>query len=55
VDAATSAPAAVRVPALEVPREVLEAGEVDGTGQLASTRKITLPIVSRGLSMGGAG
>jgi ABC-type sugar transport system permease subunit len=37
-----------------VRREVLEAGEVDGTGRLASTRKITLPSVSRGLSTGAA-
>jgi sorbitol/mannitol transport system permease protein len=35
---------------LEVPREVLEAGEVDGAGLLTSIRKIILPIVSPGLA-----
>jgi ABC-type glycerol-3-phosphate transport system permease component len=35
-----------------VPREVLEAGEVDGAGQLTSNCKIILPIFSRGRSMG---
>ncbi len=52
---------------LEVPREVLEAAEVDGASLLTSIRKVALPIVSlpvllagwfaqnklvRGLSMG---
>jgi len=35
---------------LEVPREVLEAGEVDGAGLLTSIRKIILPIVAPGLA-----
>jgi sorbitol/mannitol transport system permease protein len=35
---------------LEVPREVLEAGEVDGAGLPTSIRKIILPIVSPGLA-----
>ncbi len=35
---------------LEVPREVLEAGEVDGAGLATSIRKIILPIVSPGLA-----
>jgi sorbitol/mannitol transport system permease protein len=35
---------------LEVPREVLEAGEVDGAGLTTSIRKIILPIVSPGLA-----
>ena len=35
---------------LEVPREVLEAGEVDGAGLITSIRKIVLPIVSPGLA-----
>jgi polyol transport system permease protein len=35
---------------LEVPREVLEAGEVDGAGLITSIRKIILPIVSPGLA-----
>jgi polyol transport system permease protein len=35
---------------LEVPREVLEAGEVDGAGLLTSIRKIILPMVSPGLA-----
>ena len=35
---------------LEVPREVLEAGEVDGAGLILSIRKIILPIVSPGLA-----
>ncbi len=35
---------------LEVPREVLEAGEVDGASLLTSIRKIILPIVSPGLA-----
>jgi sorbitol/mannitol transport system permease protein len=35
---------------LEVPREVLEAGEVDGAGLLTSIRKIIMPIVSPGLA-----
>jgi sorbitol/mannitol transport system permease protein len=35
---------------LEVPREVLEAGEVDGAGLIMSIRKIILPIVSPGLA-----
>ncbi|AGZ38864.1 carbohydrate ABC transporter permease [Actinoplanes friuliensis] len=35
---------------LEVPREVLEAGEVDGAGLLTSIRRIILPIVSPGLA-----
>lgn len=35
---------------LEVPREVLEAGEVDGAGLFTSIRKIILPIVSPGLA-----
>ncbi|MDT4991005.1 MAG: polyol transport system permease protein [Actinoplanes sp.] len=35
---------------LEVPREVLEAGEVDGAGLITSIRKIILPMVSPGLA-----
>ncbi|AGL14158.1 carbohydrate ABC transporter permease [Actinoplanes sp. N902-109] len=35
---------------LEVPREVLEAGEVDGAGLVTSIRKIILPIISPGLA-----
>jgi sorbitol/mannitol transport system permease protein len=35
---------------LEVPREVLEAGEVDGAGLITSIRRIILPIVSPGLA-----
>ena len=35
---------------LEVPREVLEAGEVDGAGLITSIRRIVLPIVSPGLA-----
>jgi sorbitol/mannitol transport system permease protein len=35
---------------LEVPREVLEAGQVDGAGLITSIRKIILPIVSPGLA-----
>ena len=35
---------------LEVPREVLEAGEVDGASMLTSIRKIILPMVSPGLA-----
>jgi sorbitol/mannitol transport system permease protein len=35
---------------LEVPREVLEAGQVDGAGLITSLRKIILPIVSPGLA-----
>lgn len=35
---------------LEVPREVLEAGEVDGAGLVTSIRRIVLPIVSPGLA-----
>jgi sorbitol/mannitol transport system permease protein len=35
---------------LEVPRSVLEAGEVDGAGLITSIRKIILPIVSPGLA-----
>jgi sorbitol/mannitol transport system permease protein len=35
---------------LEVPREVLEAGEVDGASLITSIRKIILPIVSPGLA-----
>ena len=35
---------------LEVPREVLEAGEVDGAGLILSIRKIVLPIVAPGLA-----
>jgi sorbitol/mannitol transport system permease protein len=35
---------------LEVPREVLEAGEVDGAGLLTSIRKLVLPIVAPGLA-----
>jgi sorbitol/mannitol transport system permease protein len=35
---------------LEVPREVLEAGEVDGASLTTSIRKIILPIVSPGLA-----
>jgi sorbitol/mannitol transport system permease protein len=35
---------------LEVPREVLEAGEVDGAGLMTSIRKIILPMVSPGLA-----
>jgi sorbitol/mannitol transport system permease protein len=35
---------------LEVPREVLEAGEVDGAGLILSIRKIILPIVAPGLA-----
>jgi sorbitol/mannitol transport system permease protein len=35
---------------LEVPREVLEAGEVDGASLLTSIRKIILPMVSPGLA-----
>jgi sorbitol/mannitol transport system permease protein len=35
---------------LEVPREVLEAGEVDGAGLLTSIRRIIMPIVSPGLA-----
>ena len=35
---------------LEVPKEVLEAGEVDGASLLTSLRKIVLPIVSPGLA-----
>jgi sorbitol/mannitol transport system permease protein len=35
---------------LEVPREVLEAGEVDGASLLTSIRKIIMPIVSPGLA-----
>ncbi len=35
---------------LEVPREVLEAAEVDGAGLLTSIRKVVLPIVSPGLA-----
>ena len=35
---------------LEVPREILEAGEVDGASLLTSIRKIILPIVSPGLA-----
>jgi sorbitol/mannitol transport system permease protein len=35
---------------LEVPREVLEAGEVDGAGLITSIRKIVLPSVSPGLA-----
>jgi sorbitol/mannitol transport system permease protein len=35
---------------LEVPREVLEAGEVDGAGLITSLRRLVLPIVSPGLA-----
>jgi sorbitol/mannitol transport system permease protein len=35
---------------LEVPREVLEAGEVDGAGLITSIRKIIIPMVSPGLA-----
>jgi sorbitol/mannitol transport system permease protein len=35
---------------LEVPREVLEAGEVDGAGLITSIRRIILPMVSPGLA-----
>jgi polyol transport system permease protein len=35
---------------LEVPREVLEAGEVDGAGLITSIRKLVLPIVAPGLA-----
>ena len=35
---------------LEVPKEVLEAGEVDGAGLVLSIRKIILPIVAPGLA-----
>jgi sorbitol/mannitol transport system permease protein len=35
---------------LEVPREVLEAGEVDGASLFTSIRRIILPIVSPGLA-----
>ena len=35
---------------LEVPRAVLEAGEVDGAGLITSIRKIILPMVSPGLA-----
>ena len=35
---------------LEVPREVLEAGEVDGAGLITSIRRIVLPMVSPGLA-----
>jgi sorbitol/mannitol transport system permease protein len=35
---------------LEVPKEVLEAGEVDGAGLITSIRRIVLPIVSPGLA-----
>jgi sorbitol/mannitol transport system permease protein len=35
---------------LEVPREVLEAAEVDGASLLTSIRKVVLPIVSPGLA-----
>jgi sorbitol/mannitol transport system permease protein len=35
---------------LEVPREVLEAGEVEGAGLITSIRKIILPMVSPGLA-----
>jgi sorbitol/mannitol transport system permease protein len=35
---------------LEVPREVLEAAEVDGAGLITSIRRVVLPIVSPGLA-----
>jgi sorbitol/mannitol transport system permease protein len=35
---------------LEVPKEVLEAGEVDGASLITSIRKIILPIVAPGLA-----
>jgi sorbitol/mannitol transport system permease protein len=35
---------------LEVPREILEAAEVDGASLLTSIRKVVLPIVSPGLA-----
>jgi sorbitol/mannitol transport system permease protein len=35
---------------LEVPREILEAGEVDGANLATSLRKIVLPVVSPGLA-----
>ncbi|WP_067495137.1 carbohydrate ABC transporter permease [Actinoplanes sp. TFC3] len=35
---------------LEVPREVLEAGEVDGASTITAIRRIILPIVSPGLA-----
>ena len=35
---------------LEVPKEVLEAGEVDGAGLILSIRRIILPIVAPGLA-----
>ncbi|MFG1605377.1 carbohydrate ABC transporter permease [Actinoplanes sp. NPDC049265] len=35
---------------LEVPKEVLEAGEVDGAGLITSIRKLILPIVAPGLA-----
>ncbi|GGK97933.1 carbohydrate ABC transporter permease [Mangrovihabitans endophyticus] len=35
---------------LEVPREVLEAGEVDGAGLVTSIRRIILPMVAPGLA-----
>jgi sorbitol/mannitol transport system permease protein len=35
---------------LEVPKEVLEAGEVDGAGLILSIRRIVLPIVAPGLA-----
>jgi sorbitol/mannitol transport system permease protein len=35
---------------LEVPREVLEAAEVDGASLITSIRKVVLPIVSPGLA-----
>ena len=38
---------------LEVPREVLEAGEVDGASLLTSIRRIIMPIVSPGLAATG--
>jgi sorbitol/mannitol transport system permease protein len=35
---------------LEVPKEILEAGEVDGANLVTSLRKIVLPVVSPGLA-----
>jgi sorbitol/mannitol transport system permease protein len=35
---------------LEVPKEVLEAGEVDGAGLLASFRQILLPMIAPGIA-----